>query len=97
MIKRKYVLKSRLRFFTFLFLTTLIISFLVYTINISGYSEPTLKSVSIQYGDSLWSIAEQYSDDSCDIRDYIRDIKEINHLDSSLIKAGTSIVIPVME
>ncbi len=97
MSKRKYVLKNRSRFFAFLFLTTLIISFLVYTINISGYSEPTLKSVSIQYGDSLWSIAEEHTDDSSDIRDYIRDIKRINNLDSSFLIAGSSIYVPVIE
>lgn len=47
------------------------------------------KSIQVNAGDSLWSIAEEYMDDECDsIFEYIEMLKEINHLNSSEIQEG---------
>ena len=37
-------------------------------------------SYDIQYGDTLWSIAEDWKWDGCSIRSYIEEVKQINHI-----------------
>ncbi len=48
-------------------------------------------------GDTLWEIAELYTDDSVDIREYIREIKELNGMDSAELMPGDVIIIPIYE
>lgn len=97
MNKKRYVLKNRMRFFGFLFIVFLITFIVVYTASVSGYSEPVYQTVTVKSGDTLWSIAQQYKDDDCDIREYIYNVKKINDMDSSILFADTSILIPVKE
>lgn len=53
------------------------------------------KSVYIQTGDSLWSIAEDNMTPEYDnIRDYIREIKRLNQISSDKIHAGAYLVVP---
>lgn len=94
MAGKKYVLKNKKRFFSFLFIVLFIMTTLIYTISVAGFSEPHYRSVTIRNGDSLWSIAEKYSDNT-DIRKKIYLIKKINHMDSSDIFANTTILVPV--
>ncbi len=55
------------------------------------------KKVIIVSGDTLWSLAEEYNDGQySDIRDYIYQIKKFNNISSNNIKAGESIIIPIM-
>ena len=53
------------------------------------------KSIEIQAGDSLWSIAEEYCDDSYDgdIQEYIDEIKQLNSLTSEKIHAGRKLLV----
>ncbi|MDO4312906.1 MAG: LysM peptidoglycan-binding domain-containing protein [Eubacteriales bacterium] len=47
------------------------------------------KSIKVDAGDTLWSIAERYMDDTCDsIPEYIEILKEINQLESTEIHEG---------
>lgn len=61
-------------------------------------SEETYKyytSISIQTGDTLWSIAEQYGTAECgDITDYIEEICSLNHITDDDIHAGQYLTIP---
>lgn len=50
-------------------------------------------TMEIQPGDSLWSIAEEYKYNQ-DSKDYIKEVKHINHLYSNQIIAGQKITIP---
>jgi len=53
------------------------------------------KSIQIESGESLWSIAQKYkTQDFKDISSYIREIKNINNLDSSKIHEGHYLTIP---
>jgi cell division protein YceG involved in septum cleavage len=53
------------------------------------------KSVTIESGDTLWSIAEQDMTPGWDdIRDYIAEVEQINSLDGDSIHAGNSIIVP---
>lgn len=52
------------------------------------------KSITIEYGDSLWSIAENYiTDDYESITEYIKFLKEINHIHGDRIQEGQSLII----
>lgn len=92
-MKKKYILKNKKRFFSFLFIFSLITFIMIYTNIVSGFKESQYQSIVVKPGDTLWSIAEKYGSDS-NIREYIYNIKEINNLESSVIFENTSILVP---
>lgn len=53
-------------------------------------------SIEVSYGDTLWSIAEEYKDvefyDSTE--EYIEEVVRMNHLTSTSIKAGQFLIVP---
>ena len=52
------------------------------------------KSITIERGDSLWSIAEEYCTDDCkDTREYINELKELNALTSETIHEGQHLLV----
>lgn len=65
----------------------------------SSYIETSYKTIYVSSGDTLWEIARieaannNYYANS-DIRHIVKDIKEINDLDSSSLYAGQELVIP---
>jgi LysM repeat protein len=61
----------------------------------SNNIQETYIKVYIEPGDTLWSIAKTYLPSRTDIRDYIHSIKKANQLDSSLIREGDYILVPV--
>jgi hypothetical protein len=52
------------------------------------------QEIVIGSGDTLWSIANEHSKPGESVRAYINKIKELNHLDSSMIKQGQAILLP---
>ena len=59
-------------------------------------AEETLyKNVIVKSGDTLWGIADKYSDPSKDIRKNIRDICEINDVKPGNIYPGQVIKVPI--
>lgn len=53
-------------------------------------------SIEIQYGDTLWSIAQAYCSEEYDsVDDYIHEVMKINHLQpESVIAAGNHLIVP---
>lgn len=52
-------------------------------------------SVEVKTGDSLWSIAGTYrTAEYHDVNEYIREVKEINHLTGDDIHAGAYLTVP---
>ena len=52
-------------------------------------------SITIEQGDSLWSLAENYlTEDYKDIYSYIDEVKSINHLSGDSLIAGQKLCIP---
>ena len=53
------------------------------------------KSVLLNYGDSLWSVAEEYADSHySDTETYISEVMQINHLKTEDVDAGQYLIIP---
>ncbi len=51
-------------------------------------------SVAIQYGDTLWSIAETYMpEDYTSVQDYVKHLKKLNNLKSDDLQAGTYLIV----
>ena len=51
--------------------------------------------IDVEYGDSLWSIAQEYADDHYkSTQEYINEVKKINHLSGDLIREGQRLVVP---
>ena len=68
--------------------------------NAKGSSQRTKKltSVYVESGDSLWSIAEEYYTTECgNMKDYIREIKKTNGLESDTIRYGYPLLVPYYE
>lgn len=71
-------------------------AFLVSAHGISGTENnyTYYKSIEIQPGDTLWSIAETHMPDNCSsIPEYIRMIKKINRLETDKIQSGQHLII----
>lgn len=51
--------------------------------------------VTVEKGDSLWSIAERYDNNKMDLRQYIDLILGFNNLKSNVLKPGQRINIPI--
>jgi len=49
----------------------------------------------ISYGDTLWSIAQSYSDGHIQTVEYVEKIKDFNNMKSDALKAGQQIIVPV--
>jgi hypothetical protein len=50
-------------------------------------------SISIEKGDTLWSIADNYVDGTDSINQYVNDLKEINHLQNDCIYQGQNLIV----
>ncbi len=94
MVRKKYVLKNKKRFFSFVFLIIFLTFTLIYTVSVAGFNEKQYISVTVGEGDSLWSIAAKYGGNT-DIRKKIYLIKKINHMDSCDLSENDSLLVPV--
>jgi nucleoid-associated protein YgaU len=91
--KRKYILKSKRRFFTFILLFTLMLAGIFACKTAYGFDETANTTIIVKSGDTLWSIAKSnYA--GGDIRRHIYDIQKANDLVSSCIQPGDELVIP---
>lgn len=79
------------------FLIGILIFGIVHTVSASGKPEHAkyVTSITIEYGDSLWSIAEEYiSEGYDDIPSFIEEIKSCNRLYEDEIHAGECLIVP---
>lgn len=52
------------------------------------------KSITIESGDCLWTIAEEYiTDDYSSVSEYVEVLKEINHIHGDHIQEGQSLIV----
>lgn len=98
--RHHYRIANPVRFFIFILLCTMILVFAGYSIFGAGNAEAaavkTYAQVTVQDGDSLWGIVEQYNPDAdIDIRNAVCDIYEINDIDADSLQPGDSIFVPI--
>lgn len=92
--KKKYILKNRKRFISFIACLALLIVFAAATVTANGYKEPGYRTVMISGGDTLWDIALRHKTQNEDIRKFIYKIKKLNNMQSSSIYEGDLLKIP---
>ena len=101
-IRRKIVFRRRVLATAFLLITVLIMSFSVKTLisKADSQKEQKFKYYSceiVSNNDTVWTLAHEYYDEDMyrNIDSYIKEVKEINHLnDRCDIYTGQSIVMP---
>ena len=62
-----------------------------------GSSRTTYEMVTIQYGDTLWEIAECYKPADKDTRDFMYEICDYNKISAGEIYQGQNIMVPVSQ
>ena len=97
-ILNKYKVTDINKFKRFMFLAILLISFISFTLfsTYKAYSKDILQFdyITIHNGDTLWSIASNYSVNK-DIREVIYNISKINNINDAVIYPGDIIKIPL--
>lgn len=92
---RRYRIVNRKRFIKALVTVTAVTVLSINAVSF-GHCKRNYGTVSftVNEGDTLWEIAEQYADESIDVRKYIKLIRKYNNLDTAEIMPGDVLVIP---
>ena len=72
-----------------------IITFIVFAITSRSISKDKkqYEEYTVKAGDTLWNIATEYKDKNKDTREYIYELKKINNMTTSELKANEKITI----
>ena len=97
-MNRRYRVVSRTRFSLFIIAVVLIIALGVNGLflgKVHGASpDKSYYVITVRFGDTLWSIAENHYDDNQDIRKAIYEISCINSIENGVISVGQQLLIP---
>ena len=98
--RHHYRIVKPFRFFLFVVISIMITVFAGYTVIGAGNAEAaavrTYVQVTIDEGDSLWSIVERCNKDAnIDVQSAIYDVYDINDIDAADIQPGDKLFIPV--
>ena len=98
--KHHYRIVKPFRFFLFVVISIMIIIFAGYTAFGAGNAEAaavrTYVQVTIDEGDSLWSVVERCNKDAhIDVQSAIYDVYEINDINAADIQPGDKLFIPI--
>ncbi len=101
-IRRKRELKKHMFMFILGIICVLFLSFSYQAFvsnansSIEDISYKYYTSILLESGDTLWTLAEEYGDEVHykSVSAYIKEVMEINHLDSEQITAGNYLIVP---
>lgn len=94
-MNRKFKLKNKRRFYIFVMMISITLSSLSLVATANGAdTNDNFNTIVVESGDTLWDIAKEYSNEK-DLRQYIRDVEEINELSDGLIYEGDILKLPV--
>lgn len=95
----KYRIANRFRFTVFVVITIIALTIIANMIlglgTAQGSTVQEFRTVTVNTGDTLWSIAETYMPESMDTREAVYVITSVNELSGSDIYAGMQLQIPV--
>lgn len=83
--------------FSVLLIAVILLFAIIFLHKLSTGNSENYIEVTIEHGDTLWALAEQYNYDRMEISSFIEQVKQLNKLNESHIKAGDVILIPVSE
>lgn len=96
--RRRTVIIDKKKFFRFILISVLLlnllISLFVAPILTKADEEPIFETVTVRIGDTLWSIAEEYSG-AGDVRSFVYELKKHNNLKSANLSVGQQILVPI--
>lgn len=99
--RRRYRIKSRIRFTLFIAVTLLFFITVCTTVlglnDVTGSTKQQYIQVEVQAGDTLWSLADEYMSADCDPRESVHRISKSNGISASELYPGQVIKIPVDE
>jgi len=99
--RHHYRIANPVRFFIFIFICTMILSFAAFTVfggsgRADASSARTYAQVTVSENDTLWGLVEKYNPDGrINVRSAIYDVCEINDVDAGDIRPGDTLFIPV--
>lgn len=97
--RKKYRIKSRVRFTIFIVLMLLITATATSAVlgfsNANGMAEKQYVEVQVKAGDTLWSIADEYMPNDMDRRESVHIISQTNNTSASQLSPGQILNIPV--
>ncbi len=97
-MKKKYRIKSRIRFTLFLTVAILVVISVTGTIFGANHAEsltkPVYTEIVVQSGDTLWNLADEFGPDNQDIRKVVYAICQLNDISADSIYPGQMILIP---
>ena len=97
-MKKRYIVKSKFRFITFLVIAFgLIIGISSAAFGLDNSIALTNSETVTEYvdnGETLWSIANKYKSDSTDVRQAVYEICEANDIQADDLREGMTIIIP---
>ncbi len=97
--KKRTVIVNRRRFFVFLTIATVLFNvFVLYMYSPNNTQADTVNKtelITVNVGDTIWSIAEEYGDRNEDIRNTIYKIKKLNRMQNSELEIGQQLIIPL--
>jgi len=97
--KKKYRIKSRVRFFSFVLVMMLLTVTATNTVlglnNAEGQTKDQYAVVEVLYGDTIWDIASDHLSGDMDLRDAVHIIMSINNISAEELQPGQTLKIPV--
>jgi len=97
--KKRYRIKSRVRFFTFVLVMMLLTVTAANTLlglnNAEGQTKDQFTVVEVIYGDTIWDIAREHMSDDMDLRDAVHVIMSVNNITAEELQPGQTLKIPV--
>lgn len=93
--KREAMQKRRRCFFASVMCIVCAVGILIGITTISASEPYNTRVITVGYGDSLWSLVDEYCGDDENIRKVIAEVRKINDIDGSHLDVGESIIIPI--
>ena len=97
--RKRYRIKNRVRFAAFVVISLLMVCTIANTVlgfnDAVALTEQQYIEITVEPGDSLWTIADEYMPDNMDIREAVYMIADANDISGSQVYVGQTLLIPV--